>query len=86
MYSTPNEKYNSQINNSKLDVITQIQLLFQKISNLEDSNNNLSLLLNDEISQRQNLEKHSITSLDAFSGQLNILKNNYDKMEEVSLY
>jgi hypothetical protein len=83
MYSTPNEKYNSQINNSKLDVITQIQLLFQKISNLEDSNNNFTLLLNDEISQRQNLEKHSITSLDAFSGQLNILKNNYDKMEEV---
>jgi chromosome segregation ATPase len=63
--------------------VTTIQILSQKISQLEDSNNNLSQLLNDEISQRQNLEKHSITSLDAFSGQLNILKNNYEKMEEV---
>ena len=76
MYSTPNEKHNYHLNNSQLDIITQIQILTQKISNLEDSHNNLSQLLNDEISQRQNLEKHSITSLDAFSGQLNILKNN----------
>ena len=83
MYSTPNEKHNYHLNNSQLDIITQIQILTQKISNLEDSHNNLSQLLNDEISQRQNLEKHSITSLDAFSGQLNILKNNYDKIEEV---
>ena len=82
MYSSPNEKKNRQYNN-QIDVLTQIQLLSQKVSQLEDSNNNLTQLLNDEISQRQNLEKHSITSLDAFSGQLNILKNNYDKMEEV---
>ena len=84
MYS--NKKMNFQFNNnnnSNLDIITQIQILSQKISRLEESNNNLSQLLNDEISQRQNLEKHSVTSLDAFSSQLNILKNNYDKMEEV---
>ena len=84
MFSTPNDKGSLRFNsNSQLDLITQIQLLSQKISQLEDSNNNLSQLLNDEISQRQNLEKHSITSLDAFSSQLNILKNNYDKIEEV---
>ena len=85
MYSS--EKLNFQFNNnsSNVDIITQIQILTQKISQLEDSNNNLSQLLNDEISQRQNLEKHSVTSLDAFSSQLNILKNNYDKMEEVLL-
>ena len=84
MYTSPNEKINIQLNkNPKFDIITQIQILAQKVSLLEDSNNNLSQLLNDEISQRQNLEKHSVTSLDAFSGQLNILKNNYDKIEEV---
>ena len=84
MYSSPNEKNNYQYsNNPNIDILTQIQLLAQKISQLEDSNNNLTQLLNDEISQRQNLEKHSVTSLDAFSGQLNILKNNYDKIEEV---
>ena len=84
MYSSPNEKNNYQYNkNQNIDILTQIQLLTQKISQLEDSNNNLTQLLNDEISQRQNLEKHSVTSLEAFSGQLNILKNNYDKIEEV---
>ena len=83
MYSSPNKDSNYQFNNSQMDIITQMQILAQKISQLEDSNKNLSLLLNDEISQRQNLEKHSITSLDAFSGQLNILKNNYEKIEEV---
>ena len=83
MYSPSNKSNNFQDNNSQIDIVTTIQILSQKISQLEDSNNNLSQLLNDEISQRQNLEKHSITSLDAFSGQLNILKNNYEKMEEV---
>ena len=82
MYSSPNEKKSHQFNN-QIDILTEIQLLSQKIAQLEESNNNLAQLLNDEISQRQNLEKHSVTSLDAFSGQLNILKNNYDKMEEV---
>ena len=83
MYSPLNKSNNFQDNNPQIDIVTTIQILSQKISQLEDSNNNLSQLLNDEISQRQNLEKHSITSLDAFSGQLNILKNNYEKMEEV---
>jgi hypothetical protein len=83
MYSPSNKSNNFQENNPQIDIVTTIQILSQKISQLEDSNNNLSQLLNDEISQRQNLEKHSITSLDAFSGQLNILKNNYEKMEEV---
>ena len=55
MFSTPNDKGSLRFNsNSQLDLITQIQLLSQKISQLEDSNNNLSQLLNDEISQRQN--------------------------------
>ena len=83
MYSPSNKSNNFQDNSPQIDIVTTIQILSQKISQLEDSNNNLSQLLNDEISQRQNLEKHSITSLDAFSGQLNILKNNYEKMEEV---
>ena len=83
MYSNKKMNFQFNNNNSNSDIITQIQILSQKISRLEESNNNLSQLLNDEISQRQNLEKHSVTSLDAFSSQLNILKNNYDKMEEV---
>ena len=83
MYSLLNENNNNQYGNQQMDIYTQIQLILKKISKLEDSNNNLSQLLNDEISQRQILEKHSTTSIDAFSGQLNILKNNYDKIEEV---
>ena len=83
MYSLLNENNNNQYGNQQMDIYTQIQLILNKISKLEDSNNNLSQLLNDEISQRQILEKHSTTSIDAFSGQLNILKNNYDKIEEV---
>ena len=85
MYSFSNENNNMDVNlrNEQIDIYTQIKLIYQKISKLEDSNNNLSQLLNDEISQRQILEKHSTTSIDAFSGQLSILKNNYDKIEEV---
>ena len=83
MYSFSNENNNIQLPNQQMEIYTQIKLIFQKISKLEDSNNNLSQLLNDEISQRQILEKHSTTSIDAFSGQLNILKNNYEKIEEV---
>ena len=82
MYSFSNENNSIQYGNQQMDIYTQIQLILKKISKLEDSNNNLSQLLNDEISQRQILEKHSTTSIDAFSGQLNILKNNYDKIEE----
>ena len=83
MYSFSNENNNIQLSNQQIDIYTQIRLILQKITKLEDSNNNLSQLLNDEISQRQILEKHSTTSIDAFSGQLNILKNNYDKIEEI---
>ena len=83
MYSFSNENNNIQLSNQQIDIYTQIRLILQKIAKLEDSNNNLSQLLNDEISQRQILEKHSTTSIDAFSGQLNILKNNYEKIEEV---
>jgi hypothetical protein len=86
MYSFSNESNNInniQVGNQQLDIYTQLQLMYQKIIKLEESNNNLSHLLNDEISQRQILEKHSTTSIDAFSGQLNILKNNYDKIEEI---
>ena len=82
MYSNSNTN-NSQYILSQSDILTQIQLISNKLSQIEDSNANLSQLINDEISQRQNLEKHSITSIDAFSGQLNILKNNYEKMEKV---
>ena len=83
MYSFPKETNNIQLDNQQMDIYTQIQIMYQKIIKLEDSNNNLTQLLNDEISQRQILEKHSTTSIDAFSGQLNILKNNYDKIEEL---
>ena len=83
MYSLQNESNNIQFGNQQMDIYTQMQLIFQKLSKLEDSQNNLSQLINDEISQRQILEKHSTTSIDAFSGQLNILKNNYDKIEEI---
>ena len=83
MYSFPKETNNMQLDNQQMDIYTQIQIMYQKIIKLEDSNNNLTQLLNDEISQRQILEKHSTTSIDAFSGQLNILKNNYDKIEEL---
>ena len=85
MYSFQNQNNNINMNldNEQIDINTQIKLIFQKISKLEDSNYNLSQLLNDEISQRQILEKHSTTSIDAFYGQLNILKNNYDKLENV---
>ena len=83
MYSFPKETNNMQLGNQQMDIYTQIQIMYQKIIKLEDSNNNLTQLLNDEISQRQILEKHSTTSIDAFSGQLNILKNNYDKIEEL---
>ena len=85
MYSFSNENNNMNMNiaNEQMDIYTQIKLIYQKISKLEDSNHNLSQLLNDEISQRQILEKYSTTSIDAFYGQLNILKNNYDKLENV---
>ena len=83
MYSLQNDSNNIQYGNQQMDIYTQMQLIFQKLSKLEDSQNNLSQLINDEISQRQILEKHSTTSIDAFSGQLNILKNNYDKIEEI---
>ena len=85
MHSLTNESNNIHFGNQQMDIYTQMQIIFQKISKLEDSQNNLSHLINDEISQRQILEKHSTTSIDAFSGQLNILKNNYDKIEEILL-
>lgn len=69
---------------SKLcDMDLDIQKLFKKISKIESTNDNLSQMINNEISQRQNLEKHSITSLEAFSGQLTALKDTYDHFEEV---
>ena len=44
-----------------------IQKIFKKISELEKLNNNLSQKLKNEISQRQNLEKHTLTSNEATS-------------------
>lgn len=64
------------------DMGLDIQKIFKKITKLEGTNENLYQIINNEISQRQNLEKHSITSLEAFSGQLNALKNTYDHFEE----
>ena len=58
-----------------------VQKLFQKI--LEFSNENLSLLLNNEIIQRQNLEKHTLTTNEAFSGQLNALKSSFAHLGDV---
>lgn len=64
------------------DMGLDIQKIFKKITKLEGTNENLYQIINNEISQRQNLEKHSITSLEAFSGQLNALKSTYDRFEE----
>ena len=60
-----------------------VQKLFQKISKLESSNENLSQLLNNEIIQRQNLEKHTLTTNEAFSGQLNALKSSFAHLGDV---
>ena len=40
-------------------------------------------LLNNEISQRQNLEKHILTINEAFSDQLNALKGSFDHLGDV---
>ena len=58
-----------------------VQKLFQKI--LESSNENFSQLLNNEIIQRQNLEKHILTINEAFSDQLNALKGSFDHSGDV---
>ena len=58
-----------------------VQKLFQKI--FESSNENLSQLLNNEIIQRQNLEKHILTINEAFSDQLNALKGSFDHLGDV---
>ena len=60
-----------------------IQKIFKKISQLESLNENLSKKLNNEISQRQNLEKHTLTSNEEFSGQLNTLKGTFENFEIV---
>ena len=83
MFSPPNKKNNFKNNISQINLMDQIEILSKKFSQLEESYNNLNQILKDEISQRKNLEKKSITSLDTLSGSLNILKNNYEKIEEV---
>ena len=40
-------------------------------------------LLNNEIIQRQNLEKHILTINEAFSDQLNALKGSFDHLGDV---
>ena len=65
------------------DLFSEVQILTKRISTLEMSNDNLSQLLNDEISQRQNLETHTVKSIDAFTSQINILKSNFDQLEKI---
>ena len=60
-----------------------IQKIFKKISELEKLNNNLSQKLKNEISQRQNLEKHTLTSNEAISGELNTLKGSFENFETI---
>ena len=60
-----------------------IQKILKKISQLEASNENLIQMLNNEISQRQNLEKHTLNTHEAFSGQLKALKGYYENFDEV---
>ena len=64
------------------DIGLDLQKIFKKLSKLESQQENLLQLLNTEISQRQNLEKHTITTHEAFSGQLSALKETYDHFEE----
>ena len=64
------------------DIGLDLQKIFKKLSKLESQHDNLLQLLNNEISQRQNLEKHTITTHEAFSGQLSALKETYDHFEE----
>ena len=64
------------------DIGLDLQKIFKKLSKLESQHDNLLQLLNTEISQRQNLEKHTITTHEAFSGQLSALKETYDNFEE----
>ena len=64
------------------DMGLDLQKIFKKLSKLESQHENLLQLLNTEISQRQNLEKHTITTQEAFSGQLSALKETYDHFEE----
>ena len=64
------------------DIGLDLQKIFKKLSKLESQHDNLLQLLNTEISQRQNLEKHTITTHEAFSGQLSALKETYDHFEE----
>ena len=64
------------------DIGLDLQKIFKKLSKLESQHDNFLQLLNTEISQRQNLEKHTITTHEAFSGQLSALKETYDHFEE----
>ena len=41
------------------------------------------MLLNNEIIQRQNLEKHNLTINEAFSDQLNALKGSFDYLGDI---
>lgn len=65
------------------DITLELNKIYKKISKIEASNENMTTLLNNEISQRQNLEKHTLTTNEAFSGQIRALKDNYDSFEEV---
>ena len=73
----------SQIYNNISEMNIDIQTLYKKISKLEQNNENIFQTLNNEINQRQNLQKHTLTTNEAFSSQLNSLKGSYEHFEEI---
>lgn len=74
----------TQTINSKIcDLSLDIQKIIKKLSKLEAANEQLSQKVTNESIQRQNLEKHTMTTHEAFSSQLQILKDSYDRFDNV---
>lgn len=70
--------------NTKIEnMASDIQRILQKISNLENSRDSMNQKLTNEINKRQALEKHTITTQEAFSGQLQVLKEASDRYENL---
>lgn len=64
------------------DLFSKVQMLSKRLQTLEMANDNLLQLLNDEIAQRQKIEKNTFKSLDEFTTQINTLNTNFDQLEK----
>lgn len=73
----------SQISNKLTDITVDIQKILKHLSKLDSINETLTKKIENEITQRQNLEKHTLTTHEAFTGQLKVLKETTDHFEEV---